>query len=300
MKQVDYPFDSRGFNFVLLCVLVFAGVDFIAAVLFGFGDDLESTWVLTSAFTGVAWSQITLYAIWCVLAPFPFVLRLVVGAAIAVALSGAFVFGLALAGPMDRTMFSSVEPLFHIPILSLALQLPLWSLRLFFSWRIVHQSTDANAEPLLIRDVFACTAFIAVVLGATRCIEEPGLVIVLGVTLFAFGLVTALPAVAIMRMREMWVGVLVFALPGGLPLLLVLTVFGLAQGEMPFEVPAGTVLLLSSFYGSASCALIAARMLGYRLVWGRRATTGEVDDGGETANSVSPSRGMLDIGETQP
>jgi len=133
-------------------------------------------------------------------------------------------------------------------------------------------------------DILVSTAFIAVALGAISFVAEPENAILQGIGLFAFGL-AALPAAATLRMHDAWVGIFVFSLPG-LAALLIMSVFWLGADSMPIEIPIAAVLFLGGFYGGVSCVLIAAKTLGYRLVWGRRAKVNDVDLAGRSIAAV--------------
>ncbi|NQU20404.1 MAG: hypothetical protein HQ567_03910 [Candidatus Nealsonbacteria bacterium] len=253
----------------------------------------DFTIVLLYAILGAIGAQAGLHAIWCVLAPVGFAKRFAVGVGTGLFLFGAWAVGHA-AYVYERAYYGPdywetvLTALLCLPLLAIAVQLPLWMMRMWCGWRILYRASPfrhAGFEAFGIRDLLVATGMVAVALSAAQLGISRGdspadvalLPLVIGAGVAAgISLIVTLPGVvATLRARRRWL-----ALPVTL-LLYMIVVFGFIAIITAIE---GRSPPREAYYGMAgvggSCfaclvgVMLMARGLGYRLLWGRRQPEG--------------------------
>ena len=127
---------------------------------------------------GVYFTQAAALSTGLVFASVPFWQRLGLHWLIAVALVSVWLLGFQSptvgrgAGPSGRDI---AFVFLSLPLFSLAAQLPLWVLRLYFQWQIVHEEELRSAEPdraLSIRDLMIATVVVALSVALARVSAE--------------------------------------------------------------------------------------------------------------------------------
>ena len=128
--------------------------------------------VAFALFAGIALAELGLLAIWAVLGPQRWIVRLPVTFAYAVLLCTMVIMGSAIVEPPPRSDWSEIARsyLLFLPLVFLAAQLPLWILRIATGCRIVRadaenglRSTASRQFQLL--DLFGAMTVLAVALG---------------------------------------------------------------------------------------------------------------------------------------
>jgi hypothetical protein len=184
--------------------------------------------------------------------------------------------------PPETIGFQTARAAFAaMPSIVLAIQAPLWPLRLYLGWRVVHRSSATASEaPLSIRDILIGTAISAVSLSLLRLAVFPGQSLdaefwltcgVAGLCLAASGLFAIAPLVFLaLYFRGMLMAALAsatYAVMAGLGAILILVAFA------PDLLNAPEVLFAVLLFVSGPLALLAplflARLAGYRLVTGK-------------------------------
>jgi hypothetical protein len=290
---------AKATNFICGCGLVF-GLGNVLAVLpvRAIGPDTTEVAFLVLAWTGVIGAQAALHAIWCVLAPVPGRIRLVVAVGLAVFWYGALFCGIALAaGVEDEFWVTALAGLLCLPMICLGFQAPLWLVRFWLRWRIVREGRDSvvsRMTTLRIRHILVGTAGIALALGAARLASPEG-----ADTQAAFLLAMFIPALLFMLLSAATSLPLLIAtmyprslrLPlsivlGAYLAIVVLCFLSVAVFIRTPEAVVGGLFfaggvgsLIGGYLSGVIGVLLIARRLGYRLRWGRRKGTAAAEEG---------------------
>lgn len=274
---------------VLACMAFFTVAN---ASIFPLLSVIEGEEILLMAFMaacyGAIGAQMALLAIWCTLVPLHWVRRALAVALFAIVLYGAWAAGFAFFAFQHDFLRDDFWRVFAtgllcLPLLLLAAQTPLWIMRIWFRWRIVHRDDGPSTtfQPLGIRDLMIATAVIAMALAAAQyalSINSPsgdgsivGLVIA-AVIVMVISTITLLPAVlASLHARRLLLALgLVFGVDIAVVVVYVTIMVVLTGAPLDSEVFVGFPMLAAGFFLSLTVPLLIARMLGYRLLWGRR------------------------------
>jgi len=158
------------------CVAFFAVTNLLQNLAMGFrpGFDLAAIVFVTACIRAIG-AQAGLLAIWSVLAPAPWSRRLLVGVSSTLVVYGAWVIGYSLHASSasqrayfaDRLWIDVVATFLCLPLLLIAVQIPLWAMRLWCRWRIMHQADCEQAAfiPTRIRDLMIATGVVAAALN---------------------------------------------------------------------------------------------------------------------------------------
>lgn len=168
------------------------------------------------------------------------------------------------------------------PLLVLAVQTPLWIVRLFFRWRIVRdQGLDAAAPeaPLSIRDLMVGTVLVAVSLAAARVAprDTPDAELWIGwaIALASCGgvsLIALLPVSAwLLRQRNIIVGLILTAVYAVLAVVVTWIVIYIIDRNFwrNWWEMVGIAIMIVSFGATLALAALAARAAGLRLEIGQ-------------------------------
>jgi hypothetical protein len=201
----------------------------------------------------------------------------------------AFLLGLAwLAGAVvtegvrdgDIRAVLEVVP-FSLPLVSLAIQLPLWIARLYFGWQIVDACAEsAPARPLAIRDLMFGMVVVAVSLALARLAEgmnrsSDGWLVwaILIPSLAGISLVSVLPvAVWLLCLRNVAVGLIAIPIHTTIAIVVTVVIMSMTERINLREVFA-IATVVASFAATLAAAALAARAAGFRLEVGRNAGT---------------------------
>lgn len=240
---------------------------------------------LVRAEIGSVSAQLGLHAIWCVLASAGLWKRLAWGAAAGLIWLAAWVAGLLLEDAESCYLLRGVLPtvLLCLPLAVIASQAPLWIVRGFLRWRIVHRRDPARrlpAEPMGIRHLLIATAVVAAAISAARmglkldgASPSSALVELVLFALVVAGLssLTVLPALAATlrawRVPRALLTILAFYVIVALALA-VLRV--LERGTTSLQQSAEDLTVLAGLFVCLTGPLLLLRRLGYRLYWRRR------------------------------
>ena len=231
-------------------------------------------------------AQMALHAVWCVFVPLHWIKRFLVGATSALALYGVLVgaFAFSLDFLDEEEWLILVIGLLCLPLLLLAAQAPLWIMRIWFRWRIVHRDDGSSTtfQSLRIRDLMIATAVIAMALTAVQISQSidasssDGSIVAVAVAalvVMAISAITVLPSVlATLRSRRLLLAmsvVLSVDIAVVLCYMVILAVFFDAP-VLSWETYVGTPIISVGFFVASISPMLIARKLGYRLLWGHR------------------------------
>jgi hypothetical protein len=270
------------------CLAFFVAGNGLASLLM-FGEISSRAIVMTvyPAHLGMIGGQIALHSIWCVFAPLHWAKRFFVGTTSAIVLFGGLLVALFLVGRIRHGDVADLAaPLLCLPLFLLAAQTPLWIMRMWFRWRIVHRDDAASArfEPLRIGGLLIAMAVIGMALAAAQASQSlmegsddrsiTGLVVAALVTT-VISATTVLPAVlaGLHARRLLLANGLAFAADVGVVVGYVAVVVALGRGrldrEVLVEVFVQVPVLAGGFFVALTVPLLIARRIGYRLLWGR-------------------------------
>ncbi|MEE8452668.1 MAG: hypothetical protein V3R99_12160 [Thermoguttaceae bacterium] len=254
---------------------------------------------------GAIGAQAGLHSVWCVLAPVGPVKRLATGVGTALL----FLVAGALAYLVNASEYSfryshywediRVASL-SLPLVALAVQLPLWAARIWCRWHVVHVADppgQSTYKALGIRDILVATGVVAMALSAAQLATPDGvsngaavllpLLTVAGAAA-AISLFTTLPVVAAtLHASRPWRAIICVLLLQVMILLGILSIVALFD---VFRTKGGVSLTFVAI-GFVAClngVMMAARALGYRLLWGRQGmldNRNSVDDNEESGRS---------------
>ena len=276
------------FPWLILGGLPFVLVNFAIVPLTSWIQPDDAAAVLVYMCFGVICAEGGLHTVGCVLFTHGLVRRLVLGIGVGLPLFAAWALGYAVDGWCRGRFFWSFwrdvrGVLLYLPLLAIAIQLPLWVVKFWLGWRMQHHERNAGqtvAATFGIRDIFLATGVVALALTAARFATPSEVrsqrefltLIVAALAAAAASLVTVLPAVvATLRARRPWFALLILLLAYGAVLLAVFVVICVSRGQtLPFRESWGMAWMAAGFFLSLTGPLLVARGLGYRLVWGWR------------------------------
>jgi hypothetical protein len=215
-------------------------------------------------------------AAWLVWGSGQFLLRFVLHWGAALLLGAIWLVGaIAAEGPRDGDIRDALEVIpFSLPLASLAIQIPLWTSRLYFGWQLVDACADSTpAPPLAIRDLMLGTVIVALSLASARLAEgildegSEGWVVwaVLVPSLAGISLVSMLPvAVWLLRMRDLSIGLVCIPIQTLLAIVVTVTIVAMNERINVKEVFAFATIIIS-FAATLSLAALAARAAGFSL-----------------------------------
>lgn len=281
------PF-SQSVWLVLGCVTFFVVTNGLGCI-FHLVDVMGRLWIaLYVAFQAAIGAQLALHGIWCVLAPLSWANRLLVGAMSGLVLYGSVV-AVWIVVPILRSdlydggsLTAALTGLLCLPLLAIGAQTPLWIMRTWLRWRIVHRDNgDPNQfEPLRIAHLLLAMAVVSGALAAADASQSRGPsrgdestveLAIAALIITAISAATVLPAVlACLRARRLPLALgLAFALDAALVAGYVALGVFLGHGQFDRELLTVFSVLVGSYFVTLTAPLLIARRLGYRLLWGR-------------------------------
>ena len=261
------------FNFLILPVIrVLGEANSEAGVVF-----------FVSLALGVYAAELGALTLWLVWGPDTFLWRLTMHSTAAFGLYVAWALGFGAAFATDAPPGGIQQVwgwvLCGLPLISLAAQLPLWPLRIYFGWKVERESTAVKPQPLLIRDFLAGTVVTSVSLAALRLMPEdfqrdPDFGIAWGVGTFAtlgISAISLLPAIVfVLRFKETpaaagaWFGYV-----AGMWMATLAVVSILGGSGPPEDIVFAMIVAFGSFATAIFGVLFIARLRGYRLWFSR-------------------------------
>lgn len=279
-------------RFFVVSISLFAVVDFAIGPLMRWisPNDLAAPIVYTCF--GVIGAQAGLHAVWCVLAPVGPVMRLATGVGAGLLFLVAWALGFTLftfEQPLRynyRWEFVSVV-LLCLPLVVIAIQLPLWAARIWCRWHVVHvtdSSGQSTYKAIGIRNMLVATGVLAMALSAAQLAAPDGTVsgaamllpLLIGAgAAAAVSLSTTLPAMAAtLHAVRPWRAMICVLLLQVLILLGILSIVAVFVG-LPRRGGVGVTFMAIGFTACLNGVMLAARGLGYRLLWGRKGVVGK-------------------------
>jgi hypothetical protein len=178
----------------------------------------------------------------------------------------------------DRDVREPLEIVpFSLPLLGLAVQLPLWIARQGFGWRLIDAcADDAPPKPLAIRDLMVGTVIVAVSLAAAKLAKgmdrgSDGWVVwaILASSVAGVSLIAVLPIGAwLLRPRRMLVGIVLTAVYAALAVAVTWTVMYVVDRgftRVNWWDMLGIGVMIQSFAATLAAACLAARAAGFGL-----------------------------------
>ena len=124
---------------------------------------------------GMLLTQIAALSLWTVWSERPVWQRQLCGMLLAEVLLAFFLVGIGSTAPGPRSNFVEVARAMacSLPLILLAVQMPLWALRIYAGWRIVLPASDAQPPGhLSIRDILQATVVVAVAVSLLRLASD--------------------------------------------------------------------------------------------------------------------------------
>ncbi|HEX5104670.1 MAG TPA: hypothetical protein VFV87_12705 [Pirellulaceae bacterium] len=193
-------------------------------------------------------------------------------------------------GPRDGDIRNALEIVpFSLPLLGLAIQLPLWAARMGFGWRLVDScADDPRPRPLAIRDLMVGTVIVAVSLAAAKLAEgmdrglEGWLVwAILAPSVAGISLIAVLPVAAwILRQRNLVMGMVLTAVYAAIAVAVTWVVMYVIERNffwVNWRDMLGLAVTIFSFAATLAVAALAARVAGFRLATGHSAPVQSAD-----------------------
>ncbi len=250
--------------------------------------DWGAVWVYLSA--GLMAAQAGALPFWLVFGRESFLARLVVFWAAAVGLFACWGVGLLVWQQTSSHRFSSLEVVhffvLSLPLAALAIQLPLWPLKLYFGWSLVchgEMKPAPSDRPLAISDYLLGTALVAISVGLARLapdrLESAFWLawLIFAASVAGTSLVSVVPAMLLMLRptggRRGAAFMLAYALgAAGITVIITAAVNPnfrrqLSSSSQWWELVGGLLVFLA-FAAGLSGAMLATRALGYRLTFG--------------------------------
>jgi hypothetical protein len=157
------------------CLAFFFAGNGLASLMFGETSSRAIAMTLSFACMGMIGGQIALHSIWCVFAPLHWAKRFVVGTTSAMVLFGGLLVPSFLTGRIRHADVAEMAAtLLCLPLFLLAAQTPLWIMRMWFRWRIVHRddAMSARFEPLGTGGLLIAMAVIGMALAAAQASQS--------------------------------------------------------------------------------------------------------------------------------
>jgi len=270
------------------CVAFFAATNGLhyPLLLISRRDDILGM-VIGAAQPSMMGAQMALHSIWCVLAPLHWAKRFLVGVTVLLVLCGTMAGGMAVNSVAGTDVVALATRLFWndllcLPLLLIAVQTPLWVMRIGFGWRVACRGEVPSTafRPLRIGNLLIATAVVAAALAAARCsgwVSTPsGDVSIVGLVVAALiivmvSAVIVLPAVlAALYARRLPMALgLAFAVDAAILVVCMAVVRVIRGAPLDTETFAVALLLAGGFFVSLTAPMLIARRQGYRLVRGR-------------------------------
>ena len=176
---------------------------------------------------------------------------------------------------LDQWLIETAHFASALPLLGLAAQVPLWTARALWGWRLAIPVTETSISKLGVRDLLICTAICAAALGWARAgLMSPmvGLEFVsylsLAVPLVMAGLIIALPAaVIVFRAKSDRSAMCGLVLAQVVAVLFGVGVLSLTAAHPFPDRLVRPAIYLSVIFSVLDSSLLALRRLGYRLHW---------------------------------
>ncbi len=279
---------TRTLPALLACLALFGCTNFVMGPLMLYITPNGPAAALVYACFGGTVAQASLHAIWCVLAPVGFAKRFTVGVGTGLFLFVAWALGQGIyhcyeSFLRDYYWETVLTVLLGLPLVLIAIQLPLWLMRMWCGWRILHQADSSQKSEygaFGIRDLLVATAMLAVALSsarlALRACDLPDdatmLPLVTGAgAAAAVSLFVTLPAViATLRARRLGRALLLSLLLYVAVAFGAVAILSLVAGRPPTrQTYFGIAFISASLYGCLVGVMLIMRRLGYRLHWGR-------------------------------
>ena len=276
---------SRAMVWLFLGCLAFfvAGNGLMLLLMLSLGPMHAIVRVLLPACVGMIGGQAAVHGIWCVFASLHWAKRFLAGATSAIVLFGGLVVPQLLAGRVSHGDVADLAvPLLCLPLFLLATQTPLWIMRIWFRWRIVHRddATSAHFEPLRIGDLLIATAVIGMALAAARLSQSIGSssgndgivwLVVAALVIMVISGITVLPAIlAGLYARRLPLALgLALAPDAAIVVVYVALAVTLGGGRFEWELFIAMPALAGGFFVTLTAPMLIARRIGYRLLWGR-------------------------------
>lgn len=228
---------------------------------------------------GVIAAQPCVLSAWLAWGGGPFWKRLALHWGAAYGLAIVWLIGAVLSeGPGDRDVREPLEIVpFSLPLLGLAVQLPLWAARVGFGWRLVDRCADeVLPPPLAIRDLMIGTVIVAVSLAAAKLTKgmdrgSDGWIAwaILASSVAGISLIAVLPISAwLLRQRRLLMGIVLTAIYAALAVAVTWIVMYVIDRNV-FRVNwwdmVGIGVMIQSFAATLAAACLAARAAGLRL-----------------------------------
>jgi hypothetical protein len=272
VNDTDSPLETRQ-RFPIVALLIgFAVLDFLAEPVVEL-----SGWQLMGLLPlGLIGGQLALLAIWAVLGPQRWIVRLPVTFGLTLLLFLVLVSGMILT---DGTQYAArdTRTALLVPLLFLAVQSPLWILRMALGCRILHAATETDASSMLSRQfglshLLGAMAVIAVALGlASLGKQDTGTwaeLLIMCLVFATWSALSTLPclwaALVARNKRISTLAIVAYVLVLTLVVLLVSSVLG--GSAPPSGIGLAVLLLCAALMGSMLAVLHIVRKRGFVLV----------------------------------
>ena len=273
--------------FLVVSISLLAVVDFAMGPLMRWIRPNDLAAAIVYVCFGVIGAQAGLHAVWCVLAPVGPAKKLQVGVGAALLFLVAWALGHTFEDVgrsyAGRNYWEGVRGvLLSLPLLIIAIQLPLWAVRIWCRWHVVHVadcSRQSTYKAIGIRDILVATGVVAMALSAAQLAAvvrtpnsaAPLLPLLIGAgAAMAVSLLTTVPAVAAtLRASRPWRAIICVLLLQVLVLFGILAIVTMVD-RLPHEAIFGITFMVIGFVVPLNGGMLAARGFGYRLLWGRK------------------------------
>ena len=235
---------------------------------------------------GAIGAQASLHAIWFTLSPVATMLRFTMGLAGVFSLYAAWALGFAVAlSEKPVSVFTNfwesvLTGMACLPLLAIAIQAPVWMMRFWGRWQIVHDDDEHLPDrvgSLRIVHLLVATGSVAAALTIARAGRPDGVssdtgflssLLVAAAVAAVTSLLTTLPLTfAMLGARRVWLAMAATILLGVMVVAGTIVVLSIVdQSTAPSYVYLCCYCALASFYVATGGVLLAARRSGYRLL----------------------------------
>ncbi len=278
---------KRTSHVLIACVLLFALSNLLVEPIGMARSRVFIPEVFYFACSGLVGAQVALLAIWCVLAPISPSKRLVAAVTTGTLLLGAFGVGFLVRvdpGRFDITAWFTemLLALLCLPLVLIAMQMPLWAARYWLHWRVAPFGDDCpkpGGHHFRVRDLLIATGVVAVAFSAVQLAAPLSMksatflvsTVVIALVCAGISLISTVPIVlvALGARRFAWV----------IPLLLLwgtAAIYGTIRAFVtfaavgPFMRGRDLAAMASAYFVCLAACMLLARWLGWRLRWGSR------------------------------